>query len=215
MHCFIDWNLIKNVGKVSGLCTICWPSIRLFGNMGFLSDISLPSNKDPTQWCWSPSTGISLLISFHAQWVFFALLKHVCQWTSGMPAALSFPYFTEEGSRSFCWGMRAVHIGQLLCVCFQGHPLVMRDLRTPLELILFCLFSMWIKALFHQCLLYCAFLGDSHTKMPGTSIPGGYHCDDLCCFPCSWSPTLALVTSTWCSAQYKTLLQMYLNGRRR
>lgn len=145
----------------------------------------------------------------------FALLKHVCQWTSGMPATLSFPYFTEEGSRSFCWDMRAVHIGQLLCVCFQGHPLVMRDLRTPLELILFCLFSMWIKALFHQCLLFCAFLGDSDTKMPGTSIPGGYHCDDLCCFPCSWSPTLALVTSTWCSAQYKTLLQMYLKGRRR
>lgn len=34
----------------------------------------------------------------------------------------------------------------------------------------------------------CVFLGDSDAKMLWASSPGGRHCADLCCLPCSRSP---------------------------
>lgn len=80
----------------------------------------------------------------------------------------------EEGLGSFCRGTRGVHIGQLprvSCTCPKGRPLAMRDQHPLLELILLCLFSVWVKSIVPSgTWLCCVFLGNSNTKMQWAEV---------------------------------------------
>ena len=110
--------------------------------------------------------------------------------------------------RFFCRSMIGVHIGQLPCVSCRGHPLATRDQRTLLELISLRLFSSRKCIVPSSAWLCCVFLGDSDIKVQWSEAfdfySGGWHCDDLCYHPCSWSPPRHWLM-VQCSTQQVTL----------
>lgn len=93
-------------------------------------------------------------ISFPISWSMGVSLSYLSVYVSEPQSCPSFQYNTLHRSRvrSFCRAMRMMHIDQLPHISCQEHSLAMRDLHTLLELILVCLFSMWVKALFHLML---------------------------------------------------------------
>lgn len=131
----------------------------------------------------------------------------------------SVPDLTEEGSKSFCWDMGSVAHRPVALWLLPGTPASHEGFTQPLKLILPCLFCVWLILIlpvlsFLWWLFF--FLADIFDTKDAREFNSWWLvCDGLCCFPSSRSPTLALITSTSCSAQYKTLLQMYLKERKR
>lgn len=163
--------------------------IRPHKNRSWVWNTSWPWDKEPTPPLlgFSPCVGISFPVSGSTCAPLFYLSLH--QWPSGMAPAFNVSDSVREVGSSPSAAHRPITLCQL-----QGHPLAWGTNAHYWRWS--CPVSLCKKALFHLVLVH-AFLGDSNTKMQWTevltSIPSGWHCDDLCYPPHSWSPLLALV----------------------
>lgn len=136
----------------------------------------------------------------------FVLLS-VHQWPLGVPLAFNIPGTTGEASRSF-YCTRWMHAGQLLCFdCQEGDLLATGDHDLAPSL-LYVSRSVVPSSVW----LICVFFGDTISRCNGqkssTSIPFGWHSDDLCYLPCSWNLPLAMGTGTQCSAWHTSLMEV-------
>ena len=174
---------------------------------------SYQDGKSPHSLCWDRCPVWEYLFLFQTQYV--TPLFYLSVWISGPQArpqlSVSQTSWKLGGERSLCCSMKGVCIGQLPCVQLtaRAHTSHEGPVHTALSLL-----HVKKKISFHLVLDHVVL--SSVTLIPGcsghkcwTSLSGGWHHDDLCYHPHSWSPPLTLVNSAAFSTSCMSVIQVF------
>ena len=179
---------------------------------------SYQDGKSPHSLCWDRCPVWEYPFLFQTQCV--TPMFCLSMWISGPQAwpqlSVSQTSWKLGGERSLCCSMRGVCIGQLPCVQLtaRAHTSHEGPVHTAGVDLALSLLHVKKKKLFHLVLDHVVL--SSVTLIPGcsghkcwTSLSGGWHHDDLCYHPHSWSPPLMLVNSAVFSTSCMSVIQVF------
>ena len=159
------------VEEGSFMHAVFWPSFRCIRVGPQVLSTCLPKDKERAHTAFAGVIALcgNIFPCFRFNVCSFSLLKHVCQWLSGILQLSVCQTPWQRGWGFLLWYERDIHWPFAL----QGLP-AMKDLCSLLELILLCLLCETRDALLFTLVwvLLCVSLGNPNTKMQWAKVFG-------------------------------------------